>query len=759
MNRIKENIPLKILVSILLSIALCFGVISGIAVYVALMNDYYTPGGKTALKNNILEGICLDYNSMSYQWYEDILHGEGENEYYELYFDEENTNYFFTIEPLYEADREKYVTLSNYSCNDYQYKGEHIDNTVVYYDTNTFETTVVLAEIPNDKLKVTQYYSDGDTDSDEVTYILKDNGNLLSDKEEYYDYELLYTDTLLKEDSIVITFYYDGCEVSYKMNVSDIEGYNEFVDSLETEYDYYGLTNAYYDIDEQKLYVEYEISEEIWLKQTHYVKTDLEACDNFYYSSQLNYMYPAMQFALPVFIISCILIIVLFTYVCVVAGHRKDGDGKELIRFHRIPYDVLLAIYFVVICTLLSCCFNIYFRDYVKRIIVYGALMLPIVILFPPMVYTTAARLKNGSIFKNTLLYRIIRFLVRGICRCAKIMRNNINLYWKWLGGYAVISFIEIIMCLSAYDFGFTVGFWVIEKICIAALLIAAVTNMNKLKLGGEMLADGRTDYEIATEDMLWEFKKHGENLNHIKDGIQFAVEERMRSEKMKTELITNVSHDIKTPLTSIINYVDLLSKEELDNDNATEYIEVLKRQSEKLKKLILDLIDASKASTGNMPVEICDVDVKVLLEQSLGEFADKLSEKNLKPVVNFNTEDTVVKADGKHLWRVIDNLISNISKYAQENTRVYIEVDRYILKSDTVNNTCALRVSFKNISKDELNVSGDELMERFVRGDESRNTDGNGLGLSIAKSLMNIQNGDLKIVIDGDLFKVELFI
>ena len=301
-----------------------------------------------------------------------------------------------------------------------------------------------------------------------------------------------------------------------------------------------------------------------------------------------------------------------------------------------------------------------------------------------------------------------------------------------------------------------------IEFLILCMILIRALVDMNMLKKGAEELASGNTDYEIDTSHMMWEFKHHGENLNRIKDGIQVAVEDRMKSERMKTELITNVSHDIKTPLTSIISYVDLLKKEQLDNRTALEYVEVLDRQSARLKKLIQDLIDASKASTGNLNVHLEETNIRVLLEQAMGEFTEKMEKRGLRTVITYNAEPVTVMADGQLLWRIFQNIINNIEKYAQDNTRVYIDVDGEILQQDDsgiVKRNNMLKVTFKNISRDALNVSGDELMERFVRGDSSRNTEGSGLGLSIARSLAELQGGNLEIIVDGDLFKVVLLL
>ena len=221
-----------------------------------------------------------------------------------------------------------------------------------------------------------------------------------------------------------------------------------------------------------------------------------------------------------------------------------------------------------------------------------------------------------------------------------------------------------------------------------------------------------------------------------------------MKSERFKTELITNVSHDIKTPLTSIINYVDLLQKEELNNPTAQEYLEVLDRQSSRLKKLIEDLIEASKASTGNLSVQMERCEAGVFLVQTVGEFKEKTDAANLELIIKKPEEPVYIMADGRHFWRIIDNMMNNICKYAQPGTRVYINLEQAF---------GTLTITFRNTSRAPLNISSEELMERFVRGDSSRNTEGNGLGLSIARSLTELQKGTLSIQIDGDLFKAVL--
>lgn len=219
-----------------------------------------------------------------------------------------------------------------------------------------------------------------------------------------------------------------------------------------------------------------------------------------------------------------------------------------------------------------------------------------------------------------------------------------------------------------------------------------------------------------------------------------------MKSERFKTELITNVSHDIKTPLTSIINYVDLLNKEELSNESAKEYIQIISRNSDRLKKLVVDLVDASKASSGVLNLNMQPIKIDVLLEQLVGEYSERLSENHLEPIIHCPDESLWIMADGQRIYRVFDNLMNNICKYALTGTRVYL-----LLEKDN-NQTI---ITFKNISSEKLDISAKDLLKRFVRGDKSRNTEGSGLGLSIAESLTKLQNGTFDISLDGDLFKI----
>ena len=244
---------------------------------------------------------------------------------------------------------------------------------------------------------------------------------------------------------------------------------------------------------------------------------------------------------------------------------------------------------------------------------------------------------------------------------------------------------------------------------------------------------------------MFWDLKRHGEDLNNIAKGMAIAVDDRLRSERMKTELITNVSHDIKTPLTSIINYATLISEEKSGNERIDEYTEVLVRQSERLKRLIDDLVEASKASTGNLEVEPVPCSASVFLDQASGEYSEKLEAADLTLVTKAQEKEMTIMADGRRMWRIFDNLMNNICKYAMPGTRVYLSLEEADGRAV---------FTFKNTSREELDISEEELMERFTRGDKSRNTEGNGLGLSIAKSLAELQGGTLELSIDGDLFK-----
>jgi signal transduction histidine kinase len=311
-----------------------------------------------------------------------------------------------------------------------------------------------------------------------------------------------------------------------------------------------------------------------------------------------------------------------------------------------------------------------------------------------------------------------------------------------------VVLGFSFLLCTDFYGWGGLLLWFAVAAIFFWIVTLAAVMQMTKLQEGSRRIAGGDISEPIDTRGLFWEFKVHAENINKVGDGIANAVEKQMKSERFKTELITNVSHDIKTPLTSIISYVDLIEKENVENEKVQEYIEVLDRQSARLKKLIEDLMEASKASTGNLAVHFEKCDARVLLTQIVGEFEEKTAANELEMIVSNPEGEVPVLVDSRHIWRVFDNLLGNICKYAQANTRVYISLVRE--EKDAV-------ITFKNISKYPLNISGDELMERFVRGDSSRNTEGSGLGLSIAQSLTALMKGTMELSVDGDLFKVTL--
>lgn len=443
-------------------------------------------------------------------------------------------------------------------------------------------------------------------------------------------------------------------------------------------------------------------------------------------------------------IISFILAIFVFAFLIAGAGRREGTDEIRKRFTDKIPGDVYTVAAGFAETALVYLCFMSLQAVYEFRDIsvILGMTFATVIAmagfaLFMIYVMSMAVQFKLHCFCRGTLIGRILIL-------CRKIILK-IPYMWRTMLVTAVILFINlVIIMMYSYD-SEAVFFFIVEGIVVLAGVCYAALNLNKLRAGGQAIAEGNTDYKVDTDKMFFDFKKHGENLNSINESISLAVEKQLKSERMKTELITNVSHDIKTPLTSIINYTELLKQEKLDNEKAEEYIGVLDKQAARLKKLTEDIVEASKASTGNLPVELRECSLGMILNQALGEYEDKLLDAGLKPVVNIADDDMRIMADGRHLWRIIDNLLGNICKYAQSGTRVYLDVYR-------VGNKAVM--SFKNISKYELNISADELMERFVRGDESRNTEGSGLGLSIAGNLAALQGGELKLAIDGDLFK-----
>ncbi len=447
-------------------------------------------------------------------------------------------------------------------------------------------------------------------------------------------------------------------------------------------------------------------------------------------------------------IISVILFIMTFCFLCASAGRRKDGS-LQLNRFDKIPFDIVVLINFILTFLLIDLTETNYY-NYAY----YALLSVSAVILY--FSYFSAflsmvTRIKTKTIIKNNVVYIVLAFVFKNLKKLFSFLWyiiKNLSIVKKTvLGAAAVILavFLAGIMGFGFYSAGF---FAFLLLIIIALMLVFAVyisICLKKIKDGGERMSQGNFDNKINPEKMLPDFEEFCGYLNNINSTVQNAVDEKTRSERLKTELITNVSHDIKTPLTSIINYVDLIKKENVENEKVKEYIGVLDRQSARLKKLIEDLVEASKASTGNLSVELAKCEPAVLLTQTLGEFDEKLKNAGLTPVITYPEKPLYIMADGRHLWRVFENLTANICKYSLSGTRVYLEI------YENRDNVC---ITFKNISKNELNISGEELTERFVRGDSSRNTEGSGLGLFIAKNLTDLQGGKLNIDIDGDLFK-----
>ncbi len=481
-------------------------------------------------------------------------------------------------------------------------------------------------------------------------------------------------------------------------------------------------------------------------------------------NEQLHFTYHILMFLYEVkyviwinILLSIIFAFLLYLYLLRKAG-RRNGSNEVYKNFlSKIPLEIYLLVVFVigVVPVAVAMELNSFrYGNFSSFIATAMVTLLMIVLIYTPLALefsmNIAVRIKSKTLFKNMIITKAINLPINLIkYGCNLLSQVKISIRMIVIFSLFILVDMAIIILSEPYiNAEFLMIMWSIRTIVLGVVILYLIKNFQVLHRGIKNIANGNFDTQIDTKNMIWEIKKHGQYMNHINIGMEEAVNRRMKSERMKTELLTNVSHDIKTPLTSIINYTDLLGKEEIQNEKAKEYVDVLSRQSQRLKVFIDDLVEASKAATGNLDVKLAPCDLKVLIDQTKGEYEEKVKEKNLEMIAAIPKENISIMADPKLLQRVFDNLMNNIYKYSQENTRVYINVEE-----DNENATIIL----KNTSKFPLNISAEELVERFVRGDKSRNTEGSGLGLSIAKNLTNLQKGSLDIAIDGDLFKVIL--
>ena len=423
------------------------------------------------------------------------------------------------------------------------------------------------------------------------------------------------------------------------------------------------------------------------------------------------------------------------------------GEDGELNYFDKIPLEIVI-IAFICIGTIpfifLSNYFYVTDNDYTGGISIIITIALFIYIIVCIFMTTLIKRLKAKQFWRTTIVGKIfywfkdvfLKKLSYSINTTPKVILVSIGIViLSYLISILFSGLARIILLIILYG-------KVIHEI------IKFTRDCSKIEKKLEEMKNGDNSVPLNIDDFTLKFKDTAQNINNISEGIEIAVQERMKSERLKAELITNVSHDIKTPLTSIINYVDLLKKEKIENEKAKEYIFILENKSQRLKKLTEDLVEASKIQTGNVSLKKEKINVELLVKQAAGEFEDKFSKKGLDTIIESDKNEVFILADNRYMYRIIENLFSNISKYAMENSRVYIDIKT---RKDKVN------ICIKNISKEKLNISSDELMQRFVRGDSSRTTEGSGLGLSIAQNLTTIQGGTFNLVLDGDLFKVEI--
>ncbi len=474
------------------------------------------------------------------------------------------------------------------------------------------------------------------------------------------------------------------------------------------------------------------------------------SCEDDFLEAKTEYerMHPWIGICLWGAVISILIWLIIIIYLSIVAGKRDDSGEVYLNLFDRIPTEILFLAaitWSLVFVWGTARMFYLYIDgSYTSLMLVAGGVTF-VGMAFVQIFYLSfVRRIRAGVLWSGSIL----NWFFRGI-GLLFTSRKSLTKMVIWFFLHLLACLILFPMIAMPYERKmFTVGVGMFSILCgvEAVLIIREGAQRNKVLDGISKIASGDLEYKIAEEELKGDNRRLAHAVNDIGEGLHRAADNSMKNERLQADLITNVSHDIKTPLTSIINYVDLLKREKLENERAHNYIKVLDAKSQRLKQLAEDLVEASRISSGNIKLEMERINLVELVYQTEGEFAERFEERGLNIVSNLPRESIVILADGRRIWRVLENLYNNVAKYAMEGTRVY--VDMYADGNQVL-------FSIKNISENPLNIEADELTERFIRGDISRSTEGSGLGLSIAKNLMNLMGGTFQIYLDGDLFKV----
>ena len=740
----KNNTNTKFIIYILTVITLVTTILSGLEVkdnLIYVIPDRIYTQTQVAEKiydyTNLAQNYSLYYKSSTYtddknnitqndiQICKAELQSKADNEYEEYRNDKYNDSSFNNLtyeqqEKILNEEREKInekYTLSDEEMTEYvlnrkSNSAKDLNNKIKSYVNLNFRAYDKLNDIwiGGDEIDVDAIKKDSSRYFKEIN--IDYNGNLI---------EKIYVNGKEIERNNALTKFIDN--YSYGSRFFDYFSHETISNTVEVYDDYNN--------NEDK----HNVSLYIWMPK------ELQSGDVVYES------FIEVQKNVDSFYLSCILFIVFFILLIVCILYLAKNNKKSLLiegivnkfKVYPIEYNIGVAMLALI---MWNNGLRLYYssNNYIRRLnfssIIWGII---VVVIYYLLIRIIISKYNEGTLFKNNITIKIWNYLNDVMNRGSIIRTFVIMIALYTLSGLALLF---LSAWLWIWPIGLAVG--LVLTIIYIVMLIKDLVYLDKIMVGAKAAAEGKLNYKID-EKGRGHLRELAHDINNIKDGLKKSVENEMKSENMKTELITNVSHDLKTPLTSIINYIDLLKRENIEPENARDYVNILDKKSQRLKVLIEDLFEASKAASGAMELNIAKIDIGQLLKQALGENDERFKDNRLEVKLNIPDDKIFIDGDGKRLYRVFENLISNIVKYSLSNTRVYINMFK---ENDEVN------IVMKNISAYELSFDTNEITNRFKRGDASRSTEGSGLGLAIAKSIVELHNGSFKIEADGDLFK-----